>query len=90
MVKEFLKREKSLILVQNWILFKKVDLGIPITKSVLVKEERMQNNSLKENPDIRLEIQQQIREIMVLEGEKVATEKKSKDKLRQDELDLID
>ena len=44
---------------------------------------------IKENPDIRLDIQQQIRDHYSLDGEKAETEKKSKD-VEQDEFNLVD
>jgi recombination protein RecA len=44
---------------------------------------------IKENPDIKLDIQQQIRDHYSLDGEKVETEKKSKD-VEQDEFNLVD
>ena len=47
----------------------------------------MQNNSLRENPDIRQKIELQIRESYGLESEVIAPEVK---KVEQDELDLKD
>ena len=44
---------------------------------------------IKENPDIKLDIQQQIRDHYSLDGEKAETEKKSKD-VEQDEFNLVD
>ena len=44
---------------------------------------------IKENPDIKLDIQQQIRDHYGLDGEKAETEKKSKD-VEQDEFNLVD
>ena len=44
---------------------------------------------IKENPEITLDIQQQIRDHYGLDGEKAETEKKSKD-VEQDEFNLVD
>ena len=44
---------------------------------------------IKENPDIKLDIQLQIRDHYGLDGEKAETEKKSKD-VEQDEFNLVD